>query len=159
MGLLAIDPGVRLCGWAYFIGAVFMDCGLFETSHGKRVPRNALLYNEFRETCMIKDVTDMIVEIPCVYGTDQQKGDQNDLIHLAYTAGIIVGHITAFRNINKIGRVSPQEWKGSTPKAIHNERVKAKHPEAIPMVERVAKSYQHNVWDAIGLGDWALKQL
>lgn len=152
--VLAIDPGIRMCGCSLFVNGAFNECWLVRSKkkdwlESVRDIAFQLSYGPY--------TTLTVIEGQVIYPTDQQKGNPNHIRKTAFATGAYFNAVED--RAYKMLVPAPAEWKGSVPKSIHNERVKAKHPEAIPMVERVAKSYRHNVWDAIGLGDWALKQL
>jgi hypothetical protein len=133
--ILAIDPG-KHAGWAYFDD----DWSL--------------------KWCGVNDVpscspTDLVIEIPQVYPHRAQKGDPNDLITVAFGAGLIAGRFPKAR----LRLVKPHQWKGTVPKEIHNRRVLAALTEGERVVAESAKvqaSVRHNMIDAIGLGLWHL---
>jgi hypothetical protein len=99
----------------------------------------------------------LVVEFPVIYPTDKQKGNPNDLVKLATMAGMVLAQFQG--RIWDMFTPTPREWKGGIPKEIHHQRLAAMFPEAEAKMAHVAKSYQHNVWDAIGLADWGRKQI
>lgn len=144
-GLIAIDPGEQT-GWAIFkAGGELHSCGLFTSALD--------LYAK------VGLVSKAIIEIPQIYPKDPVP--PNDLIKLALTAG---GYkLELERHGVRVETVKPREWKGQVPKAIHHKRIAAALRTDETMVVQhklscIAKSYQHNVWDAIGLGMWWLKK-
>ncbi|TXH08593.1 MAG: hypothetical protein E6R03_17935 [Hyphomicrobiaceae bacterium] len=93
----------------------------------------------------------IVVECPRVYPSAQQKGDQNDLIDLALT----VGRMMEFGDTSEI--VYPRQWKGTVDADVMTERI-ARTARLRGDIKHVrlprAKSKQHNVWDAVGIGYW-----
>ena len=97
----------------------------------------------------------VVVELPQVYTRDKSKGNPNDLIKVAAVAGALLKGILADRQMF----VLPAEWKGNAPKEVTENRCRVDlSAEELDRVELPAKSLQHNVWDAIGIGLWFLKK-
>jgi hypothetical protein len=95
---------------------------------------------------------EIVCEIPQVYRTGLQKGDQGDLIAVALVAGACLSCAAVAT------AVRPQAWKGQVPKEIHNERVlKRVEREAASVfaeLMKIPKTKRHNVIDAVGIGQW-----
>lgn len=131
---VSIDPGVRLCGLAAWID-------------GK-------LHYARLDSCIAYWSSDwaLAIEKPQVYVQSKLKGDPNDLIDLA----IAVGKIST--RFSEVVMYRPAQWKGQVPKDIMTERIKLKlSNRELDLVDLPAKSLQHNVWDAIGIGLHHLK--
>lgn len=132
MWRMSVDPGVHQSGVAIW----------FE----HRLHRAFLLLNPFDGIT----TNELAIEIPQAYhDRRQQKGDQNDLIALAVAAGEIIGRLGI-----PTTRYLPRQWKGQVPKDVMVERIK-KHlsQEELKRIELPsARSLQHNVFDAIGIG-------
>ena len=140
MRVLAIDPGVHAHAWALF-GQGLLDCG-----YGDRFPR---------------DVDRLVIEMPRIYPRSRSKGDPNDLVALAYAAGMVVGNLGVKTQI-----VEPRTWKGTVPKEkrwdlyiIHKRIGLSLTPTEssiyLKALEQVAPSKRHNITDAVGIGLWA----
>lgn len=103
----------------------------------------------------------IIIEKPWIYPLGLGKGDPNDLIDLAIFAGEIAGWYRARLAGVEIVFVAPRTWKGTVPKAIHNERVlaalTADERKILPKHAR-AKGFDHNMIDAVGLALWQLER-
>lgn len=137
---LAIDPGLDT-GWALFRSAQeLVACGLGDASKLGAKDRG---------------VRTAIIERPKVYRALMSKGDPNDLITLAIQVGRYSQHLEE-RGV-KVAHVLPQDWKGQQPKEV----TQAQAERSLSLQERgvvadcmkfIAKSKQHNVWDAIALG-------
>lgn len=148
MSYLAIDPGVDT-GWAYFRwNSDFLRCGLGD-------PRKLTFDHADPVECVI-------IECPQVYSARLSKGDPNDLIKLAVRVGRYAEY---FEHVHKakLVLVLPAEWKGQLPKEVTEVRAR----ESLCETERarvgvcmrdIAKSKQHNVWDAISLGRTAFEK-
>jgi hypothetical protein len=100
------------------------------------------------------DLQQLVIECPQVYATKYQKGDQADIIQLACSVGAICARVPArFKTAYQ-----PREWKGQTPKKIHNVRTLCLlSAEEKATIEPVVESLMHNIYDAIGLGLYQLK--
>ena len=147
--IIAIDPGVRMCGVALFHDS---DDGDPETRagrlyHARWVPvRNLHLFAHDAE---------LVVEMPRIYrGSGQQKGDLNDLLDLATVVGYCEG---IFHGSHR--RVFPAQWKGQVPKKIMNARVLSRLDDVEKAAIVSVGAKDHNILDAIGIGLWALGRL
>lgn len=96
--------------------------------------------------------SDLVIEIPQVYRGRLQKGDPNDLVDLAFSAGQFA---KGFEHVKKI---RPREWKKQVPKKIMMKRILDKL--TIRELEVLAdKATNHNFVDAVGIGLWYLGRL
>ncbi len=133
--LTAIDPGTDQ-GWAHFRDGVLTACGL--------------------GSCWFYG--DVLIELPQVYRGS--KVNPNDLVTLAVKVGELKYHAESTGHV--VTLVWPHDWKGSTPKKIHNNRViKRLRVDEWAVVERAecSDSKRHNVLDAVGLGLWKLGRM
>lgn len=139
MNLLAVDPGA-CAGYAYFTNGTLFAAGLLPCELLPHV---------------------LVIEIPQIYTLRTSKADPNDIITLAVSAGEVIGRVQA-RGCQRVIRVRPHEWKGAIPKEVHHARLlKSLTPRERRIVEalKLPKSKVHNVWDAIGIGKWALERV
>jgi hypothetical protein len=147
MRLLAIDPGKRHAGWAWFDDGRLDACGLAEGDHPAQVALAVADQAERRHHIQI-----LICENQQVYG-GRIKTDPNDLLPLAACVGgirVLVPH-TTFIN------PKPSEWKGTVPKDIFTTRIEAAmtpDERAILDAVKLTKKFRVDVLDAIGLGLW-----
>lgn len=155
--LASIDPGKHACGvavWslqtyklivACWVRNPFKDEPGVERAHrwGDMARQVAAYLSRWKPYGM-----GLILEIPQIYG-DKSEKDPNDLLDLAGVQGAIVGAT----NANVEWSPLPKEWKGQLPKDVSERRVDSKlsHAEKTS-IEWPAKSYRHNVYDAIHLG-------
>jgi hypothetical protein len=159
--LVSVDPGKRACGvavWTYATGKlvwaswvrlkpeVGQERAEIWGDLGRLVQANVAKWQPWGLS--------LILEIPQVYEGPQDE-DKNDLLDLAGVQGAIVAACKAASPCNTTVEWSPtpREWKGQLPKEISQARVDAKlSPEEKSRIEWPAKSYRHNVYDALHLG-------
>jgi hypothetical protein len=150
--LVSIDPAKRSVGWASFEDGELVNCGLVRADRLLRLcsELERLLGNERPDLA--------IVEIPQVYVQRKQRGDPNDLVHVAIVAGVVI-HL--LRHSEEVKLVRPRTWKGTRPKAVCNDltlsRLNDTERSILDGVD-VPASLRHNVIDAVGLGLWELKR-
>ena len=152
--VLAIDPGLRATGYAYFCDGVLVRAGLKRTKLTERADAAAYIGREFAVE-FLKPIDALVVEVPQVYQPRLMKGDPNDLVSVALVAGCVLQLPARVRRA-----VSPHQWKGNTPKEVSHTRLLLK----LQPVERdvlqsadVPPSLLHNVFDAVGIGKWFIK--
>jgi len=158
--ILSIDPGVKHAGVAYWMehsGLYYLELAYLATLAG--TPTLARSVSEMPQACElghVQYITHVVVELPQVYSRDKSKGDPNDLIKVAAVAGAISKGVFAEAR----SFVLPAEWKGAAPKDVTEARCRSylMDSELVKIDLPKAKSLQHNVWDAIGIGLWYLKK-
>lgn len=131
---IAVDPGA-VYGWAVF------SCGeLINCSTGYPPAR---AYSGYQA---------VILEIP---DRVEPGIPLKDVLTCARRAGKI--ERDAEREMLRLEVVPPVRWKGTISKATTEARVrKALTPVEAARLPNVAKSVAHNMFDAIGIGLWAL---
>lgn len=99
-------------------------------------------------------VTKFVIEKPQVY--QKNIASANSLIDVAISIGKLCSLALAFDA--KVFLYLPAEWKGSTPKPIHNERVLASLSDTERQRVDLPKNKKKasDVMDAIGLGRFHL---
>jgi len=141
--LLTIDSGADL-GWALFDPhtRLLAQCG----------------FRNYPKT-FIQPLTRLVIEKPHTGNTGARK---KDVITLAVRAGEVGGLL---RYLTKVEPeyITPNAWKGSTPKKISVERTRAKLcMRELSVLElncgKLSLTKEHNVLDAIGIGLYALKR-
>lgn len=139
---LAIDPGADT-GWALFGEAnQLVECGLLPSKNFHNLP----LYLSGQRAW---------VECPRLR---PREVNPNSILTLARTAGECAGLLRA-RGMS-VTYVTPNDWKGSTRKETSHQRILARlsagETQILALAFRdVAKSKQHNVLDAVGIGLYA----
>jgi len=137
MGLIAIDPGA-CSGFGYFEKGVLVNCGVFDPKKSCRP--------YFGEG-------GIVIERPQIYVS--RPVDSNALITLA----ILVGRFSEWYESKgcTVEHVLPHAWKGNLDKGMCWRRTKPKLSlEELHVLPKVAKTYTHNMYDAIGIGLWKL---
>lgn len=154
MRLLTLDPG-KVVGWATFYGARLRDLGVFEDTQT----------HAFRDLLNFHRPEQALIEIPRVYPVAKWKGDPNDLIKVAVSAGILMGIIFEGcpGRIANVENVFPHTWKGSRPKKIdHTLTLKTLTVEEREIfdaaIKRIGKTKAEHAVDAVSMGLWKLER-
>jgi hypothetical protein len=164
--LISIDPGVSVCGVAIFwVGTQELyAAALIQGISDARVPFadriEALAYDaQTWVGAKLKGENysrTVAVEIPQVYEAARQKGDQNDLISVAFSAGAVARAVTcSFYTGSGPLSVSykPREWKGTIDADTMTARIESRLTDyERRKIEKCAASLRHNVIDAVGIG-------
>lgn len=148
--VLAIDPGIRCTGVAYFRYSNLERLDAFSTKAkddlGKRV---AFISKKIKETFENTIFDLVVIEYPEIYRHTKQDIDYEDILAVTLVAGAVLGSV-----VSKEWRLpKPKQWKGQVPKNIHNDRVLNRlyeHERGWPELSN------HNAIDAVGLGLWGL---
>lgn len=159
---IAVDPGLRGCGLAFFD----LDTKkLILAEYVRNTERHGFDFVAAR--AMTLQIRISVVrfgmeqperfwgECPVSYQAGAQKGDQNDLIHLAGFVYMIAG---AFEN-SALCQYTPREWKGTIEKEQMADRIIGRLDAAENAAVRQAGVLTHNIWDAVGIGLHALGRL
>ncbi len=165
--LLAIDSGA-CSGWALFVGGVLRACGLNEPPDDLDSP---WLYST--EKADINNPLAVVIECPQL----RPRGEKNpnSILLVARSAGEWGGRYKAVGA--DVSYVTPNDWKGSSPKEIDHRRTFAKlspeelqalvlgckglSPRSAPIDKAVrvglSKSdVRANLMDAVGIGLWSV---
>lgn len=147
--LVSLDPGAKVCGLALFEDGELASAWLAGTNkHWVQMALNA--YQSVVDRVVPEVMREVAIERPQVYRQRFQKGDPNDLITLSLVAGAFAG---SFIPGAAVSEYKPREWKGQVPKPAMQKRIESRlSEEELSRVSWPAKSYRHNVWDAIGIG-------
>ena len=151
--LVAVDPGVHACGVAVFLRGGQLERAAYVTCAGGGPVAVA---GEVRDWFGSLVADRIVIERPQVYIPRLMKGDPNDLINLAMVVGALLATLHGPGET-----VLPASWKGQVPKDIMVNRIKKRlAPEELAraMLPKT-KDLQHNVFDAIGIGLWAVGRL
>lgn len=150
MRLIAIDPDVKLSGWAYYEDAKLIQCGV---THNNSNPVGLF------------ELDLAIVECPQVYPKSQTKRriDPNDLVKIAACGGQLAGRLHA----QVVEYVLPRSWKGSEPKDINHQRMRDRFADAgdwdslmaLKQAESLLSMEQAlEAFDAASLGQWRARR-
>lgn len=165
--LLSVDPGIRGCGVALFENGLlaraayvknFIDGGN-DASYCYYMAREIILYTG-EEDCFFKqgEILTLAVESPQVYTSS--KGDPNDLLPLfGVNAALYTMLRTAMGSSLAFNQYLPRQWKGQMTKEVCHARIKDRlSPAESAAIEPTPKSLIHNVFDAVGIGLYALNR-
>lgn len=132
-------------GYALFDGPTLVE-----------VSRTFIHPREVRKRWPFHDAGDplkVIVEIPTSRGGNT-PASVDSLITLAITAGRVIGRYEELGQ--RVRTVTPNQWKGSVPKAIHHKRIKARlTSEELALLVGASG----DMIDAVGIGLWDLGRL
>ena len=160
--VLAVDPSLSATGVALVIpyGMTHVLSAASLVKGGKTTDMLAdrcrgVVHGIMLSLVGVADV--VVIERPRInVATHGSKADPDDLIKLAILCGAIA-HAFSERGTT-VMFVKPDAWKGQAPKDITTARAVARLSDA--EMARVqlpsAASLQHNVWDAVGIGLWAV---
>lgn len=147
MYVVAVDPGLNHCGLAIFKDRLIEHACLVKN------PGDSYrsMVDAVRDVCRpFGDSYQLAIEMPQVYVASRSKGDPNDLIALA---GLVGAFVYCFLDHGKVSTYKPAQWKGQVPKDVMTARLQKRlYEQEISAIQLPAKSLQHNVWDAVGIG-------
>lgn len=156
--LLAVDPGLRCCGAALFKDGALVACDWVRGQNTGQDYARACASMARRVTEWSGPVSAVAAEWPQVYAQGKRGGDPNDLLPLAGVLGAVAAEIAGA----EFRCYLPRQWKGTLPKRTDEERVMFKarvlarlsdeELRATRAVSAAGHAWQHNVWDAVGIG-------
>lgn len=161
--LLAIDPAVsysNAAGWAVFVKGKLHAFGqeALPEVRSAHLADIFLIADAISTAVPRRDVSHVVVEFPQDQGA---RGFAKDSYPLAGLAGAVSEKYRA--RGAAVTLVTPNTWKktqgrgsGAVPKKIQNMRDREKLTEEEKQLTSHVKS--NNIWDAIGIGLWALNR-
>jgi hypothetical protein len=152
--ILCLDPGAKKAGVALFEdGGKLMTAWLVEGKDWRETADNVVR----RMPVNSINVRGIVIEKMQIYDSTP-LAHANDCIILSLMAGRVTGLFSGFVGDSTF-EYFPHQWKGQVPKEIHQVRIREKLTAA--ETKRVqlpkARSKQHDVWDAIGIGLYHLR--
>lgn len=150
--IIAVDPGLRVCGVSIFnekrLIRAFLAHGAEKGNGPKAWAEMALgvMSQVVLSTAFKNPGVALVLEGQKVYQGGKQKGDPADLLELAGVCGYLASYFPV------VVRVFPHEWKGQMTKATTEGRVYDRLDETERGAIEVHGAKTHNVLDAIGLG-------
>jgi hypothetical protein len=148
--ILGIDPHKRWIAWALFYCGELRDAGISKT---KAEPFERGLREMFLKVSSdLRELVDVVVvEQPRVYPKSRGKRP-NDLIDLSIVAGVccLLG--------KDVVLVHPRTWKGQVPKDVTKHRSGERLDRQEKQILIPFEENEH-VWDAVGIGQWYLKEM
>ena len=155
MIILSIDPGLRHSGMAVHDDGTLTFAALIKSPC--KTERGPVAW-----VAMAKAIADAFPLIPDVLVVETMKiyrhgpQDPDDMLELQGVTGATCGLIPAGRYVNYLAKT----WTDGVPKDVRTRRIQATWaPEDEEAVEWPAESLKHNVYDAIGLGRYAVRQI
>lgn len=146
INLVTMDPGVEKTGFAWWNDGCLTKAELL--TNQEIIKYYYACWSAYRVT---------LIEKPRLYNGRAARGDGNDLITLAITVGQLI------EKVENAYLVEPTVWKGNVPKKnaqgvnlIKERALNKLSKEELSDIKLPAASLEHNVWDAIGIGLWAL---
>jgi hypothetical protein len=141
------DPGGPCAGWAQFEGTNLFAAGLSRTKE-KTTKARAKVHQAYLESLGAYEFR--VLSESMAFRQGRNKGNPQDLMDV----NLIAGHVGT-------DWVLPHEWKGMTPKEIHQPKILAcLTPEERAIVDAIKPpSLRHNAIDAIGIGLWDVGRL
>ncbi len=174
MNLLAIDPSIRSCGWAYFTGRQLAAAGRVSqqgkhASVGNAINSFASAVVETISNSILKSTSlawsgfeqvNVVWELPQIYRASKSKGDPNDLLKTAAIGAAITANLKSCCTVVDVKTPTPAQWAGQTKKVTKGDAWKSQRGQMIwrrlSAQERAKVPNQHDAIDAVGLGLWAL---
>lgn len=156
---LSIDPGSKGLAWAEWSGGNLFAAGLSRTSAEALEDRALDHSRPFTRERFDIVVLERMTHYPNAKARDAKA---NDLLDLQMIGATVAGRVLSMDGSLVYARAP--EWKGQVPKEIMRERIFAAldNLEKLRLevaLEKVPKSLQHNVYDAIGIGLWFFSRL
>lgn len=143
--IVAIDPGKHFFSWSLVERERITGCGLIECKLEHMIAATPLKLHEPEL---------LVCEMPVVRpGTPRP----NDLLPLA----AMVGALAAALKPAELKLISPTAWKGNRTKLVDHRAIKrslvtSELESVLHQMTGVRAALQHNVWDAVGIGLWAV---
>lgn len=162
---MALDPGFAKnngTGWALFVNKQLHSAGLSDSVE-------AAFPDRIREICagipVYQPQPHRTIEHMRIYPGPQQKGDQNDLLDLAFLEGALAAAASSF------SLVPARSWKGNVKKDVLQERISKRFDitkggdpiesavfhDAVQKIRSAEK--RGSVIEAVGIGLWAVGRL
>lgn len=145
---LAVDPGIRGCGYAYFEGARLYSAGYIPNTIRTGDGMIAIVEMARSIHAVFGGVDALAVEWQQIY---RGKSVGADLLPLSGIVSALAALCCQVRPI-PIARYLPHEWKGNiTPEAMIL-RIKSRVSQDGAKLYPPRESLAHNMWDAVGIG-------
>ena len=144
--ILAIDPGLRACGVAWFEQGILVKADLISV---KTMESDAKAFVEMANAvgAASAPVTEVAVEYPQQYARSPTPRESVQKL-----VGVIGALAATFRD-SETEYYLPRQWKGQVPKPVMHRRILGRLTEAEQgVIPDLAASKLHNVLDAVGIG-------
>ena len=150
MKLIAIDPGVHHLGLAVFDGKEL------SYAHFVQATKTLDLITALDSLADVFSDTRVVIEQMTTTGNRARRGRTNDLLDVS----VMIGRIFQWAAAGRPELVPIRKWKGQATKDVTRNRCLAKLSKYELQVVFLPKDKkrQTDVWDAVGIGLWALKR-
>lgn len=142
--LYAVDPGKKHSAVAAFLDGELVGVWFANEESAASVSEGNL--------------GQVVMEQPRAYPGSPVRA--NDLLDLTNAGMAVAAQLT--RAGERVMLIQPQAWKGQLPKPVTRKRIEAKlSPDELERAAycmSTAKGEKHNLWDAIGIGLFALNR-
>ena len=144
--LCTVDPGKRACGVA-----------LWSVSDGKGILSwsGLVAQRDGNATKLARQIVGLPLPVEGVriyYIEDPQFYRSKRKAHADLASLKKLIHSLEYEGARPLLKIKPVAWKGNVPKEVHHERLK----KELSRSELKLVPEDHNVWDAVGLGLYAL---
>ena len=161
MRIVSLDPGLWCLPWCVWDDNVLVRCGLSVLAKYPRPKPESIAHNHALDIKSRDSIDQVYIEqLSLNSGRDSSRGKAiatgNDLLLLTSVAALVAGHLNA-----PVTYLPVNTWKGSAPKLVTQNRVKAtlttRELEVFALgLTGVKKSLHHNLYDACGIGLYAV---
>lgn len=169
MRLIAVDPGLRACGLAYFADGALCHAALVhspeKTARGGQcwIAMGWAVAEHLQQRGIVWNCG--VVEQPQQYEARFMKGDRADITELTGVASAVALILSV--KAPEVQTPLPAAWKGQVKKDVHNRRALSRLlPHELQVIDWPKKSggavnpaLAHNVIDAVALGLWRIGRL
>ena len=144
--ILAIDPGLRACGVAWFEKGILIKADLISV---KKVESDAKAFLAMANAVGTSSppITSLAIEYPQQYARSPTPRES-----IQKLVGVIGALAVTFPD-SKTEYYLPRQWKGQVPKPVMHRRILGRLTESEQaLIPEMAASKLHNVLDAVGIG-------
>ena len=157
---IGIDPGINFTGLAVLRRGVVEKVDLIKRRSDdleSNIYAQCMMYTRtldefFRRFGMLGTGVHRTIEVPRNRPGSPVRVE--DILNLSLLAGALAGcgpvYMTAL--------VTPKQWKGDTPKPVHNVRVLEQMPELSGMLKPWPRGQHEHMIDAVGIAKWRYDQ-
>lgn len=158
---LAVDPGVRYAAVALFRDGRLTRCALVpggdrpagELDREPASARHAAKVGRAVAAWLGETPYGLALWVELAQAYERRTATHANVTRLRRTATEVYRAVAAGRADVTRHEVAPFAWKGQVPKHVHHARIER---VLAPAERRLARGLDHNVWDAIALGLFAV---
>jgi hypothetical protein len=152
--VLALDPGLRACGWAVFDELNLVMCGCARTKGTATGPEQWRLMANATMEVVPHDIDGLAVEY--MQTRKGMSAAHDNLIQLTWVSGLLAGYLDT-----ELLAVPANDWTGGRKKEANHPVIESFLDAAEMVVLRkgmasTIKGHHKEVLDAVGIGLWAV---